>query len=76
MLYIRIIIPKRLWISLVVHITRVYVLPEYEGKGYGTIIMDRLEEEIFQDNRLIKYRSLSDRKCLYTERATGDINVS
>ena len=48
MLYIRIIIPKRLWISLVVHITRVYVLPEYEGKGYGTIIMDRLEEEIFK----------------------------
>ena len=30
------------------HITRVYVLPENEGKGYGTIIMDRLEEEIFK----------------------------
>ncbi len=29
------------------HITRVYVLPEYEGKGYGSIIMDYLETDIF-----------------------------
>lgn len=28
------------------HITRVYVEPEYQGKGYGTYIMDRLEEKI------------------------------
>ncbi len=31
------------------HITRVYVLPEYEGKGYGTIIMDHLESDIFAE---------------------------
>ena len=31
------------------HITRVYVLPEHEGKGYGSAIMDRLEEEIFSE---------------------------
>ena len=31
------------------HITRVYVLPEYEGKGYGSIIMDHLEAEIFTE---------------------------
>lgn len=31
------------------HITRVYVLPEYEGKGYGTVIMDHLEDEIFKE---------------------------
>ncbi len=31
------------------HITRVYVLPEYEGKGYGSIIMDHLELEIFSE---------------------------
>ena len=31
------------------HITRVYVLPEYEGKGYGSIIMDHLEAEIFSE---------------------------
>ena len=32
------------------HITRVYVLPEHEGKGYGSIIMDHLEAEIFNEN--------------------------
>ena len=31
------------------HITRVYVLPEHEGKGFGSVIMDRLEEEIFKE---------------------------
>lgn len=31
------------------HITRVYVLPAYEGKGFGTIIMNHLEEEIFKE---------------------------
>ena len=29
------------------HITRVYVLPEYQGQGFGTLIMDELEKEIF-----------------------------
>ncbi len=28
------------------HITRVYVLPQYQKKGYGTFIMNRLEEMI------------------------------
>lgn len=28
------------------HITRVYVLPDFQGKGFGTFIMDQLEEEI------------------------------
>jgi len=28
------------------HITRVYVLPEYQRKGYGSFIMGRLEEKI------------------------------
>lgn len=28
------------------HITRVYVLPQYQGKGYGTSIMKRLESEL------------------------------
>lgn len=32
------------------HITRVYVLPEYEGQGFGTVIMDYLEKEIFREN--------------------------
>lgn len=29
------------------HITRVYVLPEYQGQGFGSLIMDELEKEIF-----------------------------
>lgn len=28
------------------HITRVYVKPEYQGRGYGSYIMQRLETEI------------------------------
>ena len=31
------------------HITRVYVLTEYEGQGFGSIIMDHLEDEIFEE---------------------------
>ncbi|MBQ9674097.1 MAG: GNAT family N-acetyltransferase [Ruminococcus sp.] len=29
------------------HITRVYVLPEFQGQGFGSMIMDELEKEIF-----------------------------
>lgn len=29
------------------HITRVYVLPEYQGQGFGSMIMDKLEKDIF-----------------------------
>lgn len=32
------------------HITRVYELPEYEGQGFGSIIMDHLEDEIFKEH--------------------------
>ena len=31
------------------HITRVYVSPSFQGKGYGTCIIKKLEEEIFSD---------------------------
>ncbi len=31
------------------HITRVYVLPEFQGQGYGSCIMDKLEKEIFSE---------------------------
>ena len=31
------------------HITRVYVLPEYQGLGFGSMIMDELEKKIFKD---------------------------
>ncbi len=31
------------------HITRVYVLPEFQGQGFGSYIMDELEKEIFAE---------------------------
>ena len=30
------------------HIMRVYVLPEFQGQGFGSVIMDELEKEIFE----------------------------
>lgn len=30
------------------HITRVFVLPEYQGKGYGSYIMQQLEDKVSQ----------------------------
>ena len=30
------------------HITRVYVLPKFQGRGYGSYIMNELEKNIFQ----------------------------
>lgn len=30
------------------HITRVFVLPEYQGKGYGSHIMQQLEDKVYQ----------------------------
>ena len=32
------------------HITRVYVMPEYQGQGFGSMIMDELEKEIFESH--------------------------
>ena len=29
------------------HIMRVYALPEFQGQGFGSVIMDELEKEIF-----------------------------
>lgn len=36
------------------HITRVYVLPEFQGKGYGTFIMNELEKEIAKKYSVVK----------------------
>lgn len=33
------------------HVTRVYVLPEFQGKGYGTYIMKRLERWIAKEHK-------------------------
>ena len=41
------------------HITRVYVLPEYEGRDYGSIIMDHLEADIY---RRLGYREFDTKQ--------------
>ena len=42
------------------HITRVYVLPEYQGQGIGGMLMDELEKKIFES-----YASLP--ACIFYE---------
>ena len=32
------------------HITRVFVLPEFQGKGYGNYIMQQLEDKVLDKN--------------------------
>lgn len=48
------------------HIVRVYVLPEFHGKGYGTYIMNRLEKEIAKTYEKVELdASLSACKLYY-----------
>ena len=49
------------------HITRVYVRPEHQGKGYGTYIMDCLEKEIALKNGTI-YLDASLPACQFYEK--------
>lgn len=35
------------------HITRVYVLPEYQGRGYGTFMVKTMEEEIVKHHNSV-----------------------
>lgn len=50
------------------HITRVYVLPEYEGQGFGTIIMNHLEEEIFSEYDACELDASLPAACFYEHR--------
>ena len=48
------------------HIMRVYVLPEFQGQGLGSAIMDELEEEIFESyNECVLEASLP--ACIFYE---------
>ena len=33
------------------HITRVYVLPAFQGRGYGSFIMEKLEKQLNEESR-------------------------
>lgn len=50
------------------HITRVYVLPEYEGQGFGTIIMNHLEDEIFAEYDFCELDASLPAACFYEHR--------
>lgn len=47
------------------HITRVYVLPEFQRKGYGTQILNRLEQVIAQNYDTAKLDASLPSCCLY-----------
>lgn len=50
------------------HITRLYVLPEYQGNGYGTFIMDRIEEEIAQEYNAVSLEASLPGIIMYEHR--------
>lgn len=50
------------------HITRVYVLPEYEGQGFGSAIMNHLEDEIFAEYDFCELDASLPAACFYEHR--------
>ncbi|MBO5293477.1 MAG: GNAT family N-acetyltransferase [Lachnospiraceae bacterium] len=50
------------------HITRVYVLPEFQGKGYGSFIMQCLEDEIAAKYNTVQLDASLPASHLYEQR--------
>ncbi len=50
------------------HITRVYVLPEFQGMGYGSYIMQSLEEEIGANYHTVQLDASLPASMLYEHR--------
>ena len=50
------------------HITRVYVLPEFQGKGYGSFIMQCLENEIASEYHTVLLDASLPAAHLYEQR--------
>lgn len=50
------------------HITRVYVLPEFQGKGYGSFMMQCLEEEIGAKYHTVRLDASLPARELYEHR--------
>lgn len=50
------------------HITRVYVLPELQGKGYGSFIMQCLETEVAKSHSTVMLDASLPASCLYEHR--------
>ena len=50
------------------HITRVFVLPEYQGRGYGRYILDRLEEAVAKNYDTVQLDASLPAARLYERR--------
>ena len=50
------------------HITGVYVLPDFQGRGCGTLIIDKLEEAIASDHDIACLDASLPAACLYEHR--------
>lgn len=50
------------------HITRVYVNPDFQGRGYGSHIIEVLEREIGQDYDTVNLDASLPASCLYERR--------
>ena len=50
------------------HITRVYVNPDFQGRGYGSHIIEILEREIGQDYDTVNLDASLPASCLYERR--------
>lgn len=50
------------------HITRVYVLPEFQGRGYGSFIMQCLEDEISVRHHTVELDASLPASHLYEQR--------
>lgn len=55
------------------HITRVYVNPEYQGKGYGSYIMQCLEDIIKSKYDVVYLDSSLPASCFYENRGYNTI---
>jgi GNAT superfamily N-acetyltransferase len=51
------------------HLTRVYVLPAFQGKGYGSYIMGQLEDEIGKKYNEVVLDASLPAVCLYEKRS-------
>lgn len=56
------------------HITRVYVLPEFQGKGYGSFIMQYLEDEIAEKYHTVLLDASLPASHLYEQRGYRTIS--
>lgn len=50
------------------HITRIYVAPDSQGKGYGTYIMEQLEKELARNYNSVVLEASLAASCFYENR--------